>query len=103
MRTATGNAYGSDGKPAAAAGFAPDPGGRAVGVRGYLERVLGAGAVAFAAPVSGPTPKLKSLDQQSEAIFHSPAWRVMMIRYFPRSSRRFPMATGTSILRRPAS
>src|SRR5437868_11126990 len=48
--------------------------------------------------------RVKSLDQQSAAIFHSPpGWRWQTQRYFPRSSRRFPTALGTSALKRPAS
>src|SRR5207245_11458915 len=49
-------------------------------------------------------PRLRSLDQQSTMAFHSPpAWRLRTTRYLPRSSRRLPMANGTSILQRPAS
>src|SRR5712692_7627776 len=56
--------------------------------------------------VAGSTliPRLRSLDQQSAMAFHSPpAWRLRTTRYLPRSSRRLPMAAGTSILQRPAS
>src|SRR3984893_5025718 len=48
-------------------------------------------------PGSRLTPRLKSLDQQSARIFHSPDCRATVSRYLPRSSRRLPMANGTSI------
>src|SRR5579863_7775661 len=48
--------------------------------------------------------KVRSLDQQSAASFHSPlGWRAHTQRYLPRSSRRLPVALGTRALQRPAS
>src|SRR5882724_3734925 len=53
---------------------------------------------------SPTVPRLRSLDQLSATIFHSPfVCRLKSTRYLPRSSRRLPIATGTSDLQRPAS
>src|ERR1700678_4493015 len=57
----------------------------------------------FAAFAAG-TPTARSEDQQSARILQVPAGcRTRTIKYFPRSSRRWPIATGTSILQRPRS
>src|ERR1700674_4435471 len=68
-------------------------------------RTGGIGSLPFRAAGSGAgTPTGRSADQQSARIFQVPAGcRARTIRYLPRSSRRLPMTTGTSILQRPRS